>query len=199
MSDQNTIKPLVPAPTVERVKSFTPADLNDICDSTYAAIEAGGGFGWVNNPPRDVLERYWQGVLAMPSRMLFAARLDGVICGSCQIVRPPGNNEAQAFACTLTTHFIAPWARGHGLAARLVRLAERIALEEGFAVVNLDVRETMERAIAVYEGLGYRRFGTHPCYAKVDGKVLKGYYYSKVIDRRGFDLFCPLPPLPRRR
>jgi ribosomal protein S18 acetylase RimI-like enzyme len=182
MTDRTNTKPMAPAPIVERVTQLSVNELNDLCDSTYAAIEAGGGFGWVKKPDRGVLERYWQGVLAMPSRLLFVARLDHVICGSCQLLKPPVNNEAQSFAVQLTTNFVAPWARGHGLAKMLITKAEETALEEGFSVINLDVRETMERAIHLYESMGYTRFGTHPHYARVDGKVLQGYYYTKAID-----------------
>lgn len=181
MTDQKNIKSLVTVPSVERLEEFTPADLNDLCDATDAGIDAGGGFGWVTKPSRDVLERYWEGVTAMPSRVLFVARLDGVICGSCQLVKPPHNNEAQSFACTLTTHFVAPWARGHGLSKMLMAAAEKKAAEDNFSVINLDVRETMERAIQLYESLGYQRFGTHPNYALVDGKILKGFYYTKKL------------------
>lgn len=180
MSETQT-KPLEAAPLVERLEEFSPADLNDLCDATYAGIEAGGGYGWVTKPPRDVLERYWQGVAAMPGRLLLVARLDGVICGSCQLVKPPSNNEAQSFACTLTTHFVAPWARGHGLSKMLLAKAEDVALDEGYSVINLDVRETMERAIQLYEDMGYERFGTNPNYAKVEGKILKGFYYTKKL------------------
>ncbi len=182
MTDTAKMKTLVPSAKVERLKHFTAGDLNDICDATYAGIESGGGFGWVTKPPRDVLERYWQGVVAMPSRILFVARLDNMICGSLQLVKPPVNNEAQSFSCNLTTHFVAPWARGHKLAAMLVKAAEDEALAEGFSVINLDVRETMTRAIEIYESLGFTRIGTHPAYAKVEGKVLKGHYYMKIID-----------------
>ena len=111
---------LKPIPSVELVtEPLSVGDLNDLCDATEAAIEAGGGFGWVQLPNRGLLERFWQGVLAMPVRMLFTARLDGVICGSAQIIRPPKNNEAQAFAATLTGLFISPWARGQGLSTAL--------------------------------------------------------------------------------
>lgn len=181
MSDQTGLKPINPAPTVEKIKSLGLGDLNDLCDATDAAIQGGGGFGWTKLPARDILERYWQGVLVMPARELFVARMDGVICGTCQLVRPPANNEAQSFALQLTTNFVAPWARGHGLAKMLVEAAEKYAREEGYEVINLDVRETMERAIKLYESLGYVRFGTHPNYAKVDGHVLQGYYYTKKL------------------
>ncbi len=182
MNDQTKTKPLNPVTSVERVKSLTSGDLNDLCDATEAAIKGGGGFGWVNLPPRDVLERYWQGVMTIPARILFVARLDGVICGTCQLVKPPANNEAQSFSLHLTTNFVAPWARGHGLAKMLLQEAEKAALQDGYSVINLDVRETMNRAIETYESMGYVRFGTHPQYAKVNGEIIKGYYYYKVID-----------------
>lgn len=182
MNDQTKVKPVKPEATVEHVTELTPADLNDLCDATDEAIEAGGGFGWVRLPARDILERYWKGVMTMPARMLFVARLDGVICGTSQLITPPRNNEAQSFAVTLTTNFIAPWARKHGLARMLLEEVEKKAQEEGYSVINLDVRETMENAIKLYESMGYVHFGTHPYYARVDNKVIKGRYYYKVID-----------------
>lgn len=184
MNDSTKMKPMAPVPRVERLTQLPVGDLNDLCDATYAAIESGGGFGWVRKPDRAVLERYWQGVLAMPARILLVARMDNMICGTCQLVKPPANNEAQSFALQLTTNFVAPWARGHGLAKMLVAEAERIALDEGFSIINLDVRETMERAISLYESMGYTRFGTHPYYAQIDGKVLKGYFYTKALDSK---------------
>ena len=187
MNDQIRTKPIEPELAVERITEFTPADLNDLCDAADAAIEGGGGFGWVELPSRDILERFWEGVIAMPSRMLFVARLDGVICGTCQLIKPPRNNEAQSFAIQLKTHFVTPWARGHGLAKMLVEQAEKAAIEEGFGVINLDVRATMDRAIQIYGDLGFERIGTHPNYAYVDGKTVQGYYYYKVINPKIFE------------
>ncbi len=181
MNENLNPKYLEPVPSVERLTEFHAGDLNDLCDATDAAIEAGGGFGWVKLPARDHLERYWQGVLAMPRRELFVARLDGVICGSCQLFKPPANNEAQSFAAQLTTNFVAPWGRGHSLSKRLLQEVENHARSAGFEVLNFDVRETMVDAIKVYESLGFIRIGEHPYYAKVDGKVLKGYYYTKKL------------------
>lgn len=181
MTDQLNTKPLQPVPTVERITEFTTADLNDLCDSTDAAIEGGGGFGWLKLPARETLERYWQGVLAMPSRILLVARLDGVICGTCQLVKPPINNEAQAHALQLTTTFVAPWARGHSLATLLLQKAEEVGKAEGFKVINLDVRETMTSAIALYESQGFEKIGKHPAYAIVDGETVAGYYFFKQL------------------
>ncbi len=181
MSDGLQLKPSPPAPSVERLSKLSPADLNDLCDATDSAIESGGGFGWTHLPARETLERFWEGVVAMPARVLFVARLDGVICGTCQLVKPPVNNEAQAHALQLTTTFVAPWARGHALAQLLVRKAEEVARRDGYKVVNLDVRATQESAIRLYEGEGYTRIGTHPHYAEVDGQIIEGYYYTKKL------------------
>lgn len=180
MPQQKSLKPI---PHVEMVtEPLSVGDLNDLCDATEAAIEAGGGFGWVHLPNRGILERFWQGVLAMPVRMLFVARLDGVICGSAQLIRPPKNNEAQSFAVTLSGLFISPWARGQGLSRRLLDYIEKTALKEGFAVINLDLRETQTAAIQLYESAGYVQIGTHPYYALIDGKPVAGRYYFKVIN-----------------
>ncbi len=184
MNNQMQTKPAKPRAAVERATALSPADLHDLCDATDAAIGAGGGFGWLEPPARDILERYWQGVLAIPQRLLFVARLDGVICGTAQLVMPPKNNEAQSFAVTLTTNFIAPWARGHGLARMIVEEAEKSARDEGFGIINLDVRETLEAAIKLYESMGYVHFGTHPFYARAHDQIIKGRYYYKVIDPR---------------
>src|SRR6185503_4748788 len=73
---------------VERLRAFAGDDLEDLCEATVAAIEDGGGFGWVKAPARGVLEAYWKGVLLVPERALFVARLNGTICGAVQLVSP---------------------------------------------------------------------------------------------------------------
>jgi ribosomal protein S18 acetylase RimI-like enzyme len=159
------------------------SDLNDLCDATDAAIEDGGGFGWVKLPARDILERYWQGAIIMPLRTVFVARIDNTICGTVQMVHPPKHNEAQSHAVQLTSHFVAPWARGtHDIARMLVTRVEQQAKSEGYSVVNLDVRETQEAAIKLYESMGYERYATHPAYAYVNGHYVAGHYYMKILD-----------------
>jgi ribosomal protein S18 acetylase RimI-like enzyme len=168
--------------TVERLTQYAGTDLDDLCEATESAIVEGGGFGWLKVPARQVLENYWKGMLLVPERRLVVGRLDGVIAGSVQLSRAPRNNEAQAFAGTLSAAFVAPWARGRGIARAVVTEAEGFARELGLVVLNLDLRDTQKAAIGLYEGLGYRRWGTHPCYAQVDGRIVPGHYYCKRID-----------------
>lgn len=171
-----------PATSVVRVAELDAAALDELCEAAAAAIRDGGGFGWLTPPPGHVMETYWKGVLLVPERELFVGRLDGIVAGSAQLVRPPKNNEAQALTGQMTTSFVAPWARGHGLARQLVEAVEAAAREAGLKALNLDVRETQERAITLYEQLGYRRWGSHPRYAWIDGRWYTGYFYVKDLD-----------------
>ena len=172
---------------VEHVtEQLSENDLNDLCDATDAAIEAGGGFGWVDLPARDIMESYWRGVITAPTRQLFIARLDDTICGTTQIVLPPKNNQAQGHIVELTTNFVAPWARGYGLARNLLEAVEKHCIDEGYAVVNLDVREHMESAINLYESMGYEQFGLHPYSVRVDDLTIRSRYYYKVINKDFF-------------
>jgi ribosomal protein S18 acetylase RimI-like enzyme len=167
---------------VERTEALDEADLADLCEATDAAIIEGGGFGWVEPQGREALARHFRGVLLVPSTELFIARLDGVPVGSAQLIRPPRNNEAQAFGAQLTHAYIAPYARGHGLARLLVRRVEERAASLGHRVMNLDVRETQSTAITLFKTMGYTQWGTHPAYARVRGRTVAGHYYFKLLE-----------------
>jgi ribosomal protein S18 acetylase RimI-like enzyme len=167
---------------VERVASLTEGEMAELCEATDAAIIEGGGFGWIEAQGRAALERHFRGVMLVPERELHVARLDGHVVGSAQLVRPPRNNEAQAFAAILTHAYIAPYARGFGLARMLVQRVEERAAALGHRVLNLDVRETQTTAIALFEALGYQHWGTHPYYARVRGQTVAGRFYFKLLE-----------------
>ena len=165
--------------TVERLREFRGNDLQDLCEAAEEGIKAGGGFGWLKPPHRPVMESYWRGVMLIPDRLLFVGRLDGVIAGTAQLVRPAKNNEAQARTAQMTTHFVAPWARGHGLARGIVLAVEEAARAANALVLNLDVRASQEAAIQLYQSLGYLHWGTHPHYARVGEDWVAGLYFWK--------------------
>ena len=167
--------------SVETVYKLTERDIHELSDAAETASLSGGGFGWLSPPPKAVMENYWKGVQMIPDRHLIIARLDKVIAGSCQILRPPKNNEAQKFSCQLTTFFVAPWARGHGLARMIVAEAEAFAKSEGFLIINLDVRATQARAIQSFESRDFKCYAKNDHYAMVGGNYVTGLYYHKEL------------------
>jgi ribosomal protein S18 acetylase RimI-like enzyme len=169
------------ATSVEQLTALSRQDLDDLCDATEAAITDGNGFGWLRPPQRRVLEGFWRGVLLVPGRDLMVGRLDGTIAASAQFIRPTANQEARAFAGTISTHFVAPWARGHGLARMLMDALEETARAEDVAILNLDVRETQTAAMQLYESCGFECWGVAPYYARVDDRMIAGHYYVKQL------------------
>ena len=165
----------------EICKSLDKVDLQELCDATEEAIIGGGGFGWILPPSMKMLQNYWKGVLLIPERVLIVGKLDNVLAGSVQIIKPAKNNEAQAHSCILSTFFFAPWARGFGLAKAVFQKAESKAKLDGFKVMNLEVRETQHRAIQLYEQAGFIKSGVNPKAVFIDGKYIAGYYYYKEL------------------
>lgn len=164
---------------VEQTTKLSRGDLAALCDATVESIQAGIGFGWVKVPSRQRLEAYWKGVLVVPERDLFVGRLDGTVAGAVQLLKPPPNFEVGVFAASIETHFVAPWARGHGLAVELLAAAEASARDQGYSVMRIEVRATQERAIQIYETGDYQRWGTLEKYHMVDGEMVPGYFYIK--------------------
>jgi phosphoribosylformimino-5-aminoimidazole carboxamide ribotide isomerase len=169
----------VSAVAVERLAALSEDDGAALYEATTAAILDGGGFGWVQSPGRAALERYFQGLLLVPERILFAGRLGGTIVGAAQLVRPGRHMESQAMAASLAHLHVAPYARGHGVGRALALEVESCARAYGYQVLNLDVRETQHAAIRLVERLGYERWGHHPCYARVDGRTVGGFFFLK--------------------
>ncbi len=170
--------------SAERVERFDDdADLAALIEAATAATLDGGGFGWVKPPKTSVMEQYYKGVILVPERELIVGRMDGVIYGAAQLLRPSRNNEAQAFAASLLHNFVAPYARGHGLGRLIVHCVEDRARALGYHILNLDVRETQISAINLYEDTGFIRWATHPAYARVKGATIKGHFYYKSLKK----------------
>jgi len=165
----------------ELCTNLSKVDLQELCEATEEAILAGGGFGWVFPPANKTLQDYWKGVLLIPERILIVGKLDNIVAGSVQLIKPTKNNEAQSHSCILSTFFFASWARGFGLAKAVFQKAESKAIEDGFKVITLEVRETQLRAIQLYEQAGFIKFGMNPKAALVNGKYIAGYHYYKEL------------------
>jgi RimJ/RimL family protein N-acetyltransferase len=66
--------------------------------------------------------------------------------------------------------YVAPEARGHGVGLRLVEaLVERARKVPGLTVIELTVMAGNARALAIYQRVGFRRFGYQERAAKIEG------------------------------
>lgn len=180
-SSEKTLQPNI---LVEKINSFKGTDLSDLCDAAESTLSEDAlsfsiGLGRVDSIVRDNLEAYWKGTLLVPERQLIIGRLDGVVASSIQLIKPAPNNQSSNFAGTVDKHFVAPWARGYGLAKELLKAAENEAVNMGLSILKLSVRANLKTAVMLYESSGYKRWGTLDKYEKIDGKFLAGYFYYK--------------------
>ncbi len=167
--------------SVDSLETISNTDLADLCYNTEQAIKAGGGFGWITVPPREVLKKYWNGMLLVNTNTLIVGRLNGDIAGSLQLYFYPPNNEAQKTIAKIQSHFVVPWARGYGLAKTMIDYAIVKSKENNKQSIQLDIRETQTAAIKLFESKGFIKWGENPAYAFVNGSSIKGYYYYKNI------------------
>ena len=153
---------------VENLRKVSDLDLADLCNITEQAIKAGGGFGWLVVPPRNMLKKYWNGLMLINYKKLLVGRLNGDIAGALQLSFQPPNNEAQKNIANIQSHFVAPWARGYGLAKEMVDFAINSSKENNVKCLQLDIRETQEAAIYFFESKGFIKWGENPYYAFVN-------------------------------
>lgn len=167
---------------VKPITALNHAWLSELCAATEDAIADGIGFNWLTPPMRETLEAYWRGVLVIPERILFGGWLDGTLASSIQLIKPPPSKETSAFAANIDGHFVAPWARGHGLAKKLLQEAEREAAKLGYQILRLSVRGTQDAAINLYEESGFVCWGVLPQHEYVGGQMIAGHYFYKHLE-----------------
>lgn len=164
---------------VDSLRVISLTDMADLCSVTEQAIRAGGGFGWLTLPTIDSLKNYWNGLVLINTNILIVGRLNGSIAGALQISFNPPNNEAQKNIAKIQSHFVAPWARGYGLAKAMIDKAINVSKENNKKSIQLDIRETQTAAIQLFESKGFIKWGENPSYAFINGNKTKGYYYLK--------------------
>ena len=165
--------------SVENLKLLNDVDLADLCNITEQAISAGGGFGWLRVPRREILINYWKKIISEKLNNLIVGRLNGVIAGTLQLSFEAPNIESRKNIAQIKRHFVAPWARGYGLAKSMIDFSEQKAKEENIKSIQLSVRETQDAAIKLFSGKDYEVWGENPYYAFINGSFIKGIYFYK--------------------
>ncbi len=165
--------------SVEALSGLSEVDLADLCNITEQAISAGGGFGWLRVPTREVLNQYWNKINDDVLNNLVVGRLNGVIAGTLQLSYEAPNIESRKNIAQIKRHFVAPWARGYGLAKSMIDFSEQKAKEENIKSIQLSVRETQEAAVQLFSSKDYKVWGENPYYAFINGSFVKGIYFFK--------------------
>ena len=165
--------------SVDNIETLSNVDLADLCNITEQAISAGGGFGWLREPTRDTLTDYWTKRTNDKLIKLIVGRLNGVIAGTLQLTYEAPNIEARKNIAQIRRQFVAPWARGYGLAKTMIDYTEKLAKEDNIKSLQLAVRQTQDAAIKLFTSKDYIKWGENPYYAFINGSFIKGYYYYK--------------------
>ena len=165
--------------SVNKLNQLSEVDLADLCNITEQAVNAGGGFGWLRVPRREILNQYWKKITLDNLNNLIVGRLNVVIAGTLQLSYEAPNIESRKNIAQIKRHFVAPWARGYGLAKSMIDFSEEIAKEENIKSIQMSVRETQDAAIKLFSSKGYNVWGENPYYAFINGNFIKGIYFYK--------------------
>ncbi len=165
--------------SVETLITLNDVDMADLCNITEQAINAGGGFGWLRVPTREILNHYWNKITQNKLSNLVVGRLNGVIAGTLQLSYEAPNIESRKNIAQIKRHFVAPWARGYGLAKSMIDFSEQKAKEDNIKSIQLAVRETQDAAVQLFSNKDYKVWGENPYYAFINGSFVKGIYFYK--------------------
>ena len=138
-------RPIAPTPI-----AIAPARSSDLDALETLEREAFDG----DRLSRDSLRRF----IAAGDRLLAATDAEGV-AGYALVTWRKGGRRARLYS--IAVH---PRKSGRGVGRALLAAVEAHACGFGFDALRLEVRENNKRAIALYERLGYRRFGRYQDY-----------------------------------
>jgi len=156
-----------PSLRIEQLDAATFADhLDDFQRLLAACVEQGASIGFILPLSDAANRRFWSETvapgLAQGTRLLFAARQEGRVVGSVQLVLDtPANQPHRAEVVKLLVH---PDCRRQGLARRLMQAVEAAAHAQGRDLLTLDTRSD-DHAEPLYLSLGYQVVGRIPGYA----------------------------------
>jgi GNAT superfamily N-acetyltransferase len=159
-----------------------PAALEGLAEVLHGCVHAGASVGFVLPFPVAEAREFYAGLapsIASGKRVLLAARVEGRIAGTAQLVADTlPNGRHRADVAKVLVH---PAFRRRGIAAALMREVEARALAMGRTLLVLDTHSDSP-AETLYEGLGYVRAGRVPNFAAVpEGALISTTFMYKEL------------------
>jgi len=106
-----------------------------------------------------ISRRQFRHLLSKANAAVLVKECDSQLLGEVVVLFNRATSTARIYSIA-----VAPRARGQGIARQLVQVAEATAWEHRRAWMRLEVRKDNAASIALFESLGYRRFGEHRHY-----------------------------------
>jgi ribosomal protein S18 acetylase RimI-like enzyme len=123
-----------------------------------------------------ITRRQFRHLLKKGHAALHVAVADDALLGSLVLLFSRGTATARLYSIA-----VAPEARGQGIARKLIERAENEAWRQERSWMRLEVRKDNAASIALFESLGYRRFGMHADYY---ADHMDAWRYEKALDNR---------------
>ena len=104
--------------------------------------------------------------------IMLLAKSDGRIVGNASLFRGSRrmSHRGELSVCVLKEY------QNNGIGKRLVEALIEFARENGFDIIDLQVRCDNVPALRLYESYGFEKVGTHPSFFKIDGKDIPAYF-----------------------
>jgi len=170
---------------INKIDVLSAKELSELCKAAKQTIVDNAsfslGFHYLDTPEEEVLKRYFLGALLVPEREQFICKIDGVVAGYLELLKPSSNHLTKSFSAEIINHFVAPWARGKGIAQSMLQFAEQLIARSNVCVIKLSVRDNLKEAIKLYEKCGYKKWGSCDKYEKISQQYIIGHFYYKEL------------------
>jgi ribosomal protein S18 acetylase RimI-like enzyme len=144
---------------------FRPDIVEELAELIIEVVANGGSVSFMHPLSKKTAMAFWETSLASADRgerVVLGARENGKLISTISLLlNCPQNQPHRAEIAKLMTRVNK---RGQGIARALVTEAERIAVEKGRTLLNLDTAAD-EGAAGFYESLGFNKSGVIPDYA----------------------------------
>ena len=158
--------------------------ISALADLLIETVASGGSIGFMHPVAPTKAMAFWKASLEAAGRgerVVFGAYDGDVLVGTVTLLLDcPPNQPHRAEIAKMMTRVSR---RGEGIARSLMEAAERMAIEKGRSLLNLDTAED-EGAAGLYEKMGFQRTGVIPDYAlKPHGGLTGTIIYWKRIGK----------------